>query len=384
MQITIPVATLAKELTLLFGACDRKTTIPVLGCVLIQAQRAELPGEPSTVTLTTSDLELSLRVSIEAEVEKSGALAIPVKKLMDYVRLLDGDTVTLKSTTAGWVNLQCGKSKTRMATIDAGSYPEMPKPPAAECELPARPFAAAIGRVLFAISKEASRFTLCGALLEFLDNNTARLVATDGHRLCLADFAGGTGTPTRTLVSQHALRELAKLADLAQLGQAFQYCRSDEGASSHLFFRLGERLLLCRALTGSFPKYARVLPKEQPGSAITPRHGMAKAINRAALFSDDRTRSIRVGITGDGLTVAAAQADSGESEEAVDATVTGTPMETGFNAAYLLDFLNVAGTDKVQIKFTNANSAITLCPLVEGEEAQHAGRYDCVIMPMRV
>lgn len=381
MQITLPVATLSKELALLFGACDRKTTIPVLGCVLIQAQRAELPGEASTVTLTTSDLELSLRVSIEAGVDKPGSVAVPVKKLMDWVRLLDSDTVSLTVNKTGWINLQSGKSKTRMATMDAGSFPEMPKAPEYQCELPARTFAAAINRVSFAISKEAGRFTLCGAQLEFLENKTARLVATDGHRLCLADFAGGGGEHIKTLVGQHALREIAKLAELAQLGEGFQYARSDDGAASTLFFRLGDRLLLSRALAGGFPEYAKVLPTKQPGSAIAPRQALAKAINRAALFADDRTRAIRMGITGDGVTVMAAQADAGESEEAIDATVTGGNLETGFNAAYLLDFLSAAGTDRIAIKYSNANSAITLCPVSEGEGA---GRYDCVIVPMRV
>ena len=382
MQITLPTATLARELALLFGACDRKTTIPVLSCVLIQAHRAELPGELSTVTLTTSDLELSLRVTIEATVDKPGDVAVPVKKLMDWVRLLDSDSVRLTVNRSGWIDLQSGKSKTRMATMDPASFPEMPEAPATECELPARPFAAAINRVLFAISKEAGRFTLNGALMEFREDKTTRLVTTDGHRLCLADLAGGSGKETRTLVGYHALRELAKLADLSQLGEAFQYARRDDGNASTLFFRLGERLLLSRALAGSFPEYARVILKQQPGKAIAPRQAFAKAITRAALFSDDRTRAIRMGIASEGLTVAAAQADAGESEESVDATVTGNGLESGFNSAYLLDFLNAADTDQFEIHYKDAMSAIMLCPVVEGEE--NAGRYDCVIMPMRV
>jgi len=379
MQITLPVATLSKELALLFGACDRKTTIPVLGCVLIQAQRAELPGEASTVTLTTSDLELSLRVTMDADVKESGAAAIPVKRLMDYMKLLDGEHVTIKGT-AGWVNVQCGKSKTRMATMDAGGFPEMPAAPDEYRELPARPFAAAISRVQFGISKEAGRFVLNGALMELQAGGTARLVTTDGHRLCLADFAGGAGTAEKTLIGQHALRELVKLADLAQLGEAFQYSRSDSG----LFFRLGSRLLLSRALAGSFPEYERVLPKAHPHSATAPRQSFSKAITRAALFADDRTRAVRLRISEDAVTLTAAQADCGESEETVDATVTGSGMETGFNGGYLLDFLGAAGTDKVQLQYKDAKSAMTLRPIVEGEEAQHAGRYECVLMPMMV
>lgn len=382
MQVTISQSTLARELALAAGAVERKTTIPILSCVLLEATPASLPGERSTLTITATDLEVSLRLTIEADVKQQGKAAIPVKRLLDYVRLLDGGDVTIKATT-GWVNVTCGKSKTRMATMDTASYPEIPAPIDAVCELPARPFAAAINRVLFAVCRQKTRFTLDGALMEFAPGIT-RLVATDGHRLCVAEFAGGNEDAKRGLVGARALRELSKLAELSQLGEAFYYGRNDDGASSMQFFALGDRLLSARALTGNFPEYQRVLPKGNKHTAIVSNRAFGKALSRAGLFTDQRTSAIRLKIASTGIEVSAALADLGESGEQVDATVNGPEMETGFNAGYLLEFLSAAGTDKVQISYNDSNSALLLRPVVDGDEASHAGRYDGVIMPMRV
>ncbi len=356
--------------------------MPILACALLEATPASLPGERSTLTITATDLEVSLRLTIEAEIKQQGKAAVPVKRLLDYVRLLDGGDVTIKATT-GWVNVTCGKSKTRMATMDPASYPEIPAPTEAVCELPARPFAAAINRVLFAVCRQETRFTLDGALMEFAPGIT-RLVATDGHRLCVAEFAGGSEDAKRGLVGARALRELSKLSELAQLGEAFQYSRSDDGATSMQFFKLGDRSLTARALTGNFPDYQRVLPKNHNHTAIVSNRALSKALSRAGLFTDDRSRAVRLKIDSAGLEVSAALSDLGESGEQVDATVNGPEMETGFNAGYLLEFLSAAGTDKVQLSYHDSNSALLLRPVVEGEEASHAGRYDGVVMPMRV
>ncbi len=380
MQVTVPSATLARELALAYGAVEKKTTIPVLSCVLLEATAAELPGERSTLKITATDLELSLRLTLDADVKQQGKAAVPARRLLDYVRLLDAGDVTIKATT-GWVNVSSGKSKTRMATMDAASYPEIPEATPAVCEIPARPFAAAIGRVGFAICKQESRFTLNGALMEFAgERRMIRLVATDGHRLCLADFPGG-GDHARTLVGQRALRELAKLAELAQLGEAFQYSRSDSGATSMLFFGLGDRSLAARALSGNFPDYARVMPRELPGAATVARQAFSKALSRTQLFTDDRTPAVRMAVTPTGLEVTAALADLGESGEQIDAEVQGPEMTTGFNATYLLEFLSAAGTDKVQLSYRDSNAALVLRPVVEAEDGT---RYDCVVMPMRV
>jgi DNA polymerase-3 subunit beta len=257
------------------------------------------------------------------------------------------------------------------------SFPELPQMPAVLAEIPIGVLATMISKTIFAISSEESRFTLNGALLVVKKNGLV-MVATDGHRLAMtestADLPGVSGS-YRALLPRKAMAELQKLAGEADANAIVRF----SGDENHLFFELGDRLLLSRKLTGNFPDFERVLPKEHAHSVTLNREEVRGAIERVAQFSDERSRAIRVQAAGNEVKFHSSVSDTGESEESVPAAYDGPSVEIGFNAQYLLDFLRAVGTDEVMFLFKDPHSAGELRPAGEKSE-----EYRYVIMPMRI
>src|SRR5271165_802781 len=182
MEFTVSKTDLVRELNLSQGVVEKKTTIPILSNVLIEA-------EGSRIVLTATDLELGIRCSCPARVKKSGAGTVPARRLLDYVRLLPDGDVQVKIQENHWASLTSGRSKTRIAGMSRESFPELPKMPAVLAEMPLSILSSMIGKTVFAISSEESRFTLNGALL-VLKKGGLVMVATDGHRLAMVESSG--------------------------------------------------------------------------------------------------------------------------------------------------------------------------------------------------
>ena len=370
MEFTVSRADLVRELNLSQGVVEKKTTIPILSNVLVEA-------ESDRLILTATDLELGIRCSCPARVKKGGAGTIPAKRLLDYVRLLPDGDVQIKTLDNHWASLVSGRSRTRIAGMSRDSFPELPAMPEVLAEIPIGVLATMIGKTIFAISAEESRFTLNGALLVLRQNGLV-MVATDGHRLAMVesteDLPGITGS-YRALLPRKAMTELQKLAGDSDGGTMVRF----SGDENHLFFELGERLLLSRKLTGNFPDYERVLPKEQPLSVVLQRDELRGAIERVAQFSDERSRAIRLTVAEGEVKIHSSVSDTGESEESIPVEYQGDSIEIGFNAQYMLDFLRAVGTDEVQFLFKDPHSAGELRP-----SGEHSSSYRYVIMPMRI
>jgi DNA polymerase-3 subunit beta len=370
MEFTVSRAELVRELNLSQGVVEKKTTIPILSNVLVET-------DGSRIVLTATDLELGIRCSCPAKVKKAGGGTIPARRLLDYVRLLPDSDVQVKIQENHWASFVCGRSKTRIAGMSRESFPELPKMPAVLAEIPISVLAAMIGKTVFAISSEESRFTLNGALL-VLKKGGLVMVATDGHRLAMVESASelpGVAGAYRALLPRKAMVELQKLAGDADPAAVVRF----SGDENHLFFELGERLLLSRKLTGNFPDYERVLPKEQPQSVTLNRDELRGALERVAQFSDERSRSVRLSVSPGEVKIYSSVSDTGESEESIPVEYNGPVVEIGFNADYLLDFLRAISEEQVQFYFKDAHSAGELRPAGEKPE-----NYRYVIMPMRI
>ncbi len=371
MEFTVNKADLVRELSLSQGVVEKKTTIPILSNVLIEAA-----GD--RIGLTATDLELGIRCSCPAAVKKEGAGTIPARRLLDYVRLLPDAAINIKFADNHWANLLCGRSRTRIAGMSRESFPELPEQGEKIAEIPFAKLAKLITRTIFAISAEESRFTLNGALLQVKPDRVI-MVATDGHRLALAeepvDF-GDAQPAYRVLVSKKAMAELLKLAPESETDASVEF----SGDENHIFFRSGDRLLLSRKLTGNFPDYERVLPQEQPHSVTLSREEMRGTIDRVAQFSDERSHAIRMKFAPGELHLHSALSDTGETEESLPVTYDGPTVEVGFNAQYVGEFLRVLNEEEVSLSFRDAGSAGELRP--GGDQA--GGSYRYVVMPMRI
>jgi DNA polymerase-3 subunit beta len=372
MEFSVNKADLVRELNLSQGVVERKTTIPILSNILIEASGDAL-------VLTATDLELGIRCEAPAKVKTAGAGTIPAKKLLDYVRLLPEAEVQVKIADNHWATLVCGRSRTRIAGMSRESFPELPEMPAPMTRIPVGLLAAMISKTIFSISAEESRFTLNGALLQ-LKGTSLAVVATDGHRLALVEcenpLAEGEGA-TKALLPRKAMNELLKLAGEAPDREAGVEFAADD---NHLFFRLGSRLLISRKLTGNFPDYERVLPKAHTHSVEIEKEELRAAIERVSQFSDERSRAIKIRFGENEAVIHSSISESGESEENLPVDYSGPTVEIGFNAQYLLDFLRAVAEPAVAFHFKDAQSAGELRP--SGEGIKYNYRY--VVMPMRI
>jgi DNA polymerase-3 subunit beta len=371
MEITVSKFELLKELTATQGVVERKTTIPILSNYLFEAGGDKL-------SLTATDLDLSLRTSCAAKVKKEGACTIPARKLHDYVKLLPDADITIKLLENHWVSIRCGRSNTKMVGMARSNFPSLPMfPTAGVVKIPAQVLRSMIAKTGFAIASEESRYTLNGALM-VLKPESITMVATDGHRLSHIERSGtkfeGVSGEMKTLVPKKAMDELKSLLDSTD-AEEIEFAKDE----STLYFRIGGRLLTSRQLTGQFPNFEAVLPKDNNKSITVHGDELAAAISRVAQFADERSRAVRMRLENGELKLSASSSETGESEDSLEIDYKGETLAIGFNAQYLIDFLKATGSGDVKLEFKDSQSAGQMRP-AENEEY----KYRYIVMPMRI
>jgi len=372
MEITIQKSDLLKELSLTHGIVERKSTIPILTSFLFEAA-------DNNLLITATDLDLSLRTFCSARVIQAGSCTIPARKLYEYVRLLRDGEITIKLLENHWVQIRSGRSNTKMVGLSRDNFPVLPLFPAQDAiQLPARVLRTMIGKTIFAISQEESRYTLTGALL-LIKPGSITMVATDGHRLAHIEKTGEQFDVTgenKTLIPKKAMGELYSLLQNSDVEQ-IEFAKDD----STLFFRIGERLLTSRQLTGQFPNYEAVLPRETTKSVVVHGADLNTAIQRVAQFADERSRAIRMKLDKNELKISSSSTESGESEDSIEIVYAADAMTIGFNSEYLIDFLKASTGGEVRLEFKDAQSAGQMRP----EDGSDDGfKYRYVVMPMRI
>ena len=371
MEITVSKFELLRELTATQGVVERKTTIPILSNYLFEAAGDKL-------SLTATDLDLSLRTSCVAKVKKEGSCTIPARKLHDYVKLLPDADITIKLLENHWVSIRCGRSNTKMVGMARSNFPTLPVfPTAGVIKIPAQVLRSMIAKTGFAIANEESRYTLNGALM-VLKPESITMVATDGHRLAHIERDGekfeGVSGEMKTLIPKKAMDELKSLVDSTDV-ETIEFAKDE----STLYFRIGPRLLTSRQLTGQFPNYEAVLPKDNNKLVTVNGDDLSAAVQRVAQFADERSRAVRMRLEKGEVKISASSTEAGESEDSLEAPYTGDPLTIGFNAAYLVDFLKAAGSSEVRLELKDPQSAGQLRP-AEGDDY----KYRYIVMPMRI
>lgn len=371
MEISISKNDLLKELTATQGVVERKTTIPILSNFLFEASGDKL-------AITATDLDLSLRTSCPAKVKKEGSCTVPARKLYDYVKLLGDGEISIKLLENHWVQIRSGRSNTKMVGMARANFPALPAFPADSIQLPAQVLRQLIARTIFSISNEESRYTLNGALM-VLKPESLTMVATDGHRLAHIENSN-TKLPVngemRVLVPKKAMAELSTLLANTE-AQTVEFAKDE----STLFFRVGGRLLTSRQLTGQFPNYEAVLPRDNNKSVTVHCDELSSAIQRVAQFADERSNAIRMRMEKNELRVSSSNTETGESEDSLETAYNGDAMVIGFNSQYLLEFLKVVGAGDVRFEFKDAQTAGQLRP-DEASDSEYKYRY--IVMPMRI
>lgn len=373
MEITVSRQDLVRELTATQSVVERKTTIPILSNFLLEA-------EDDRLSLTATDLDQAIRTSAAVKVKKPGSCTIPARKLYDYIKLLPDGDISIKLLENHWVQIRSGRSNTKIVGMARANYPQVPEFPAVPAtSIPIAALKALIARTIFAISNEESRYTLNGALL-ILKAESLAMVATDGHRLSFVEKPNenleGISGEKRVLIPRKALQELQQLLGSTEAEKV------DFADDEHtLFFRIGRRTLSTRKLSGQFPNFEAVMPRDNTKFAVVRSSELSAAIQRVAQFADERSGAIRLRLEGNELRISANSTESGESEDTIDTPYSSDPIMVGFNSIYILDFLKAIGNEgEVRLEFKDSQSAGQMRP--EDPDAEYRYRY--VLMPMRI
>jgi DNA polymerase-3 subunit beta len=372
MQFTINKADIQKELNLLQGVVEKKNTIPILSNVLIETSTSTI------ISLVATDLDVSLQTECAADVTKFGAVVVQAKKLFDIVRNLPDADIHFSKEDNDWVKITCGGSEFKIVGQAKEHFPSTPQIESYTAHIPAIALHNLINRTIFSITQEESRYALNGALFAYSDEQL-QMVATDGHRLALAALANeskngdGASEKTSVIIPKKALNEILKLTAGSEEIMNFA---NDE---NHLYFQLGQRKLTTRKLSGQFPNYELVIPKTNDKTVPLNAERITQAIKQADLMADERSRSVKFEFNDSRLTITSQSADIGDAKVVIPVDYNGASVTIGFNAHYLLDFLNTFGGEEILFEFKDEQSPAMMKPAKED-----GYDYKYVVMPMRL
>ncbi|MGH9914661.1 MAG: DNA polymerase III subunit beta [Pyrinomonadaceae bacterium] len=370
MEFTIERAALQKELGFVQGVVERKNTIPILSNILI-----ETLGE-RTIRITGTDLDVTIRSDVEADITTPGSICIQARKLFDITRLLPDAPVKFTREENYWVTMICERAKFRVPGVSVENFPELPGFKSAPVSIPAGTIRKMIERTIFAVTMEETRYALSGAKF-IIGKEGAVMVATDGHRLALISTKEieeeVKNVGANVLIPKKTLGELNKL--LAAQDGSVKF-GSDE---SHVYFEVGNHLLISRLLNGKFPNYEMVIPQNNDKVTTINAAELNRIIKRVSVMADEQTRVVKLGLRKAEIKVSAKTAEEGEATETAPVDYSGEEVEIGFNTNYVQDFLSVVGEGEVSIELKDSSAQALL--KVKGEEKYD---YKYIIMPMRI
>jgi DNA polymerase-3 subunit beta len=376
MELKISTAELAKALGRSQGIVEKKSTMPILSHVLLEARKDQL-----IVSATDLDLAVSSEHAEGCEILKDGALAVSARHLYEIVRALPEQQATLKKAHNSYLEVRSGPSEFRIVGLPAEDFPALPrfeKVPFAEID--AQQLLDMIERTFFAVSTDETRYNLNGVYFE-PSAEALRLVATDGHRLSLVErpASGAFGLKKGVILPKKGLQELRKLLGEAAEGGA------DTGGTklgfvenSAVVRRPGVTLSM-RLIEGLFPDYRQVIPKPGEKAVRLGRERFQETLRRISLLSSDKAHAVKLELTKGSLRVMSQNPDLGEAKEEVPVEYAGEPLKIGFNARYVLDVLAV-----MQSKDVSFELADDLSPgVLRGADEADQG-FTAVVMPMRI
>ncbi|MBI1179033.1 MAG: DNA polymerase III subunit beta [Alphaproteobacteria bacterium] len=371
MKLTIERAALLRSLGHVQSVVERRTTIPILSNMLLEAAEGRLD-------LTATDLDLAVVETVAADVAAPGAITTPAHTLYDIVRKLpEGAQVELEYKGGEQrLTLSAGRSRFVLACLPREDFPVM-----AEDALPHRfqvpvdDLKRLIDKTRFAISTEETRFYLNGIYLHVADGKEPMLigVATDGHRLARVRLPmpmGAAGMPG-VIVPRKTVQEVRKL--LEEADGNVQVSLSE----SKIRFDFANAVLTSKLIDGTFPDYVRVIPSNNDRELEVDAKLFAEAIDRVSTISSEKSRAVKLMLEQDRLTLAVNSPESGSATEELAAAYASEAMEIGFNARYVLDIMGQIEGDVVRVSFADAAA-----PTLVQDGGDEAALY--VLMPMRV
>lgn len=371
MKFKVEKAVIAKSLAHVQSVVERRTTIPVLANVKLEAAEGK-------IKLTATDTEISVTETISAIVDEPANITLPAQMLYEIIRKMpDGSEVEFKSTANDQVEVKCGRSKFKLQSLPVDQFPIMEQGDLPNnFALSARDLLSLIDKVRFAISNEETRYYLNGIYVHVAEDGDTKLLrsaATDGHRLARATLplpAGAEGLPG-IIIPKKTVGELKKL--LSEYSGEVWISASE----NKIRFTMGDAVIVSKLIDGKFPDYERVIPHNNDRILEVGAAAFSQAIDRVSTVSFEKARAIKLLVGENSITIEADSADGNTAHEELEASYSSEPVETGYNFRYLLDMLGQIESDTVQILLSDSAS-----PALVRDPSDVSVLY--VIMPMRV
>jgi len=363
MEIQVERDPFFRALQLVQNIVEPRQTLPILANVLLETFEGGL-------RIAATDLEVGARVTVPAEVRKTGGVTVPARKLVELVRELPSRPLELSVRENSWVHLISAPASFRLVGLPAEDYPPIEGAQGdGWVEIAGQRLRAMLARTSFAMSHDESRRFLNGVYVR-VKGKELRMVATDGHRLALVRQEIAQGEEASGIVPRKAVQEMSRV-----LGGSEAVALS---LREHQFlFRMEGFLLVSKLIEGQFPNYEQVLPMGHPRRLVVGREALVAGLRRVSVLADDRTRPVTLTLRKGEVQLATASPELGEAQETLPAEHAGEELSIGFNARYLLEALAPIEGDQVILELKDAVSPGVLKSL--GDEG-----YLCVIMPMRI
>src|SRR5271166_4760595 len=368
MKLSLTTADLLAQLQTVTRVASTRSAVQALSGVMISAEPDSSPE------LRASDMEIGLRVPLQADVARTGSAVLPARLLLDVVRSLPAERLTMELRAAEQdVELICGASTFHLRTLRAEDFPTLPAPEtSSRVLLPAQAFVETISRVARSASRDETRPVLTGILMS-ASGQELKMVATDSYRLSVKETA--LREPLEgTLEANVPARALQELVRIAQQAPAESLAVSV--GHNQVVFEWGEIVLSSRLIEGQFPNYRQLLPESVEHEMRLASAELTDVVRRISLLAQ-KNAPLRLSFSEGALTVSAQTPDVGEASEAIPVPFHGEPFEIGFNPEFLRDGLESVESEELVLKL--------ISPLRPGLiESPESGDFVYLIMPIRL
>lgn len=375
MHVTVSKKDLVRLLGRCQGVADKKSTMPVLGNVLIEVQG------PDAIRLAATDLYLSVSGTIPANVEQGGSIAVAAKPLFERIKMMPEGNISISTDENATTTIRALGQPRRYTLhgIPGTEFPALPEPGkgAESVKLSVELVALLIASTHFSISTDETRLHLNSALFEW-DGKKVRMVTTDGHRLSKLEATTTQQGSLNMLIPLKGVMELKRLCEEAR-GEGvteLELCRSGPTA----FFRLGALQFGVKLVDAQFPPYDQVIPASSSNIVKAPRGAVADALRAVSLAASDRTGGVKLSMDRDVMRFQSESPESGDGFDEVPVEYTGDPLTVGFNARYFLDVLSAVDGEDLLLGISGELDPAVIRPATDRQGTE----YLAVIMPMRI
>jgi DNA polymerase-3 subunit beta len=366
MKVTCPREELAQKLGVVGRAVSSRTSVNILTGIMLRAESGQL-------SLAATDMEISLRVTLGAQVEEEGSVVIPGRLLVDIVRLLPAGEVTLEHRAEeGIAHLVCGSASYGLHTYSPDDFPRLPEiAPDESFSIERAALLDTIMKVSRSASRDESRPVLTGVLVRF-EAGKLIMAATDSYRLSVkeTEITEGPAGEIEAIVPARALSELARIAQASDADSLTVGIQENQ-----IVFAVDDVWLTARRIDGQFPNYRQLLPETFEAEVELPREELLDVVRRTGLMAQ-RKSPLRLRFEEGQLTISAQTQDVGEAHESLPAAYTADPIEIGFNAEFLRDGLESLEDDQVRLRL--------ISPLRPGLIQGAGDDFLYLIMPIRL